>query len=938
MTRSSASMEGTTGDVGCLVYSSSAEVREELAKAAATAGQPCELVTTADALIAAAGAAPGAIVVVDRREDAADAAIRRVATLPGRDRTVVMIVREPGGAAPRGVAAVILDSELRHALLALFMTTPPRRGTALELMNLSVLAGHLDGAIDRAASQIASTFGVARCVISIRGEITCAPIGENTLDATDWQSSSHWSRAAATIGTTLVVPSATGTTCESYLAVAIENADGPGGFVSVISASPRIFTRDDRLTLHAIAARLEAELSWRGVHERTLEELDVLLNAPGLDRLLSTWNRVATLQLATMYAALARRSMSVTVIALDIVDLQAINTRHGMAIGDRLLRRVADALRPMTRVEDVIGRWSGSKLVMLLLRTAIDDARRVVERMQQALASRPLELPGGDTLAIPAAFGVASLLQDDEDAHQLIERAVAATRMARRGSVTEAAPATASRRNPQPFDVVGLEHPTTLGGTFRLLHEISRGGMGVVYRAQDLALERPVAIKMLRPELAEASGFVEQLRVEAAILARLQHPNLVQIYNFGQTGGDCYFVMELVEGEVLEQAVARHRAENATMGLAEVVGIVDQIASALDALHDRGIVHRDVKPANIIRDPFNGRSVLVDVGIARRFGTMARLAGTPGYISPEVFNGCEATARSDVYGLAATAYLLLTMQPAWGTGDPSEVVARQFSAPMPLPSSLRAELRPADALFESALSADPEQRPASAGAFARRLSLALDVLPKATKSDAGRPYDSSPARALTVPKTRGVVFRSVARALGTRDTERLRDAIGSEHAELARAVSDAAPLAWMPTELFLGLLTIAPPHIGRDATKLARDVARATVRASFRRFFPASAATLVPDRTLSAIRNVWGRYQSWGTATSMPVDATEMVVRLADTIREPVLCEWTSGMLEQLVVLSGGREVSIIHDACEAHGEAACLFRVTWATCGVGAP
>ena len=91
----------------------------------------------------------------------------------------------------------------------------------------------------------------------------------------------------------------------------------------------------------------------------------------------------------------------------------------------------------------------------------------------------------------------------------------------------------------------------TLGGTYRLLHEISRGGMGVVYRAEDLALERPVAIKMLRPDLAEDREFVERLRDEAAMLARLQHPNLVQIYSFGQTGGDSYFVMELVEGESL---------------------------------------------------------------------------------------------------------------------------------------------------------------------------------------------------------------------------------------------------------------------------------------------------------------------------------------------------------------------------------------------------
>ncbi len=163
-----------------------------------------------------------------------------------------------------------------------------------------------------------------------------------------------------------------------------------------------------------------------------------------------------------------------------------------------------------------------------------------------------------------------------------------------------------------------------------------------------------------------------------------------------------------------------------------------------------------------------------------------------------------------------------------------------------------------------------------------------------------------------------------------REAERLRDAIGGEHTELARALTDTAPLAWLPTELFIRLLTIAPEHVQRDSARLAHDIARATVRASFRRFFPASAATLVPERTLSAIRNVWSRYQSWGTVSSMPIHANETVVRITGTPRNPELCMWTTGMLEQLVVLSGGRGVAVDHEACEARDDDACLFRVMW--------
>src|SRR5207249_11236433 len=126
---------------------------------------------------------------------------------------------------------------------------------------------------------------------------------------------------------------------------------------------------------------------------------------------------------------------------------------------------------------------------------------------------------------------------------QLLARTARATKQAPDNVVAiVSGPTTLTGRTPRPTDTPALELRATIGGTYRLLHEISRGGMGVVYRAEDLALERPVAIKMLRPDLAEDRAFVEHLRVEAAMLARLEHPNLVQIYNFGQSGGDSYFV------------------------------------------------------------------------------------------------------------------------------------------------------------------------------------------------------------------------------------------------------------------------------------------------------------------------------------------------------------------------------------------------------------
>src|SRR5262249_23459992 len=156
------------------------------------------------------------------------------------------------------------------------------------------------------------------------------------------------------------------------------------------------------------------------------------------------------------------------------------------------------------------------------------------------------------------------------------------------------------------------------------------------------------------------------------------------------------------------------------------------------------------------------------------------------------------------------------------------------------------------------------------------------------------------------------------------------DAISGDFPELGRALTDSAPLEWLPTELLARLLEVAPQHMGRNAARLARDLACAAVRASFRRFFPASPATLVPERTLSAIRNVWSRYHNWGVLSSMPVSANEAVVRIGNSPRDYNVCAWTNGMLEQLVILSGARSVLVDHESCESRGDDACLFRVSW--------
>jgi diguanylate cyclase (GGDEF)-like protein len=899
------------------------------------------LTASADELVAAIAGNRLATVVVDGGvgNDRAAAVLRALSELDSASRPVVVMLRRDRGSVPDG-ADVVAPPEALGELLEVAGDQAAAPLAVDALLGVTSLGGAVDARLESAADELAAGFGVERCLISVRGDSIGAATGDRTWTSLHWDQTAARCRAAGAAEATFLFPGEGDRGgWESYLVATLPGARG-GGFLGLVAEGPRVFLASERSALAAVAGRLGAELEWRSLHDRAVQELDGAAHEPGLDKVLGTWNRAALEQLAAMLLAGARRTGEpLSAVVFDVIGLQAINNRHGLAEGDRLLRRLAAAVRTKVREEDLVGRWGGDELAVMLRNTAPDVARRVAERLLMGLESRPFELAAGGTLRIAASAGVAGI-RDGESAAQLISRAARGARRAQDRGERVAATATTGRlsgRIAEPLDVVPEDAGAILG-SYRLLHEISRGGMGVVYRAVDRSLERPVAIKMLRPDLAEISEIVEHFRTEAAMLARLQHPNLVQVYSFGDSGGELYFVMELVEGESLGQAFDRCRLEGASFPPSALATVALQVASALDALHERGIVHRDVKPANVILDPFRARSVLVDVGIARRFGQSTVSAGTPGYVAPEVIDGEEATARSDVYGLAATAYAMLVLEPPWGAGDTHEILARQRRGKLRPPSELRPPLAPLDRLFTRSLSVASAARPRSAGVFARELSRLLGEVGVVE----GEPPAPSPSAAVspgsrgagpTEPggaRTRGVVFRSVARAVGVREAERLRDAIAYEHPELARALAHGtAPLAWLPTSLLTELFELAPTHLGRDRLRMARDVARAAVRSSFRRFFPASSATLVPERTLSAIRSVWSRYHSWGAVSSMPIDAGAVVVRLAEPIDE-TMCAWAGGMLEQLAVLSGAAETDVRHQSCALRGAEACLFEVAW--------
>jgi branched-chain amino acid transport system substrate-binding protein len=263
-------------------------------------------------------------------------------------------------------------------------------------------------------------------------------------------------------------------------------------------------------------------------------------------------------------------------------------------------------------------------------------------------------------------------------------------------------------------------------GKYEIRAEIGRGGMGTVYLGYDPLLDRRVAIKVLAPHLVWEQNFVERFLREARAAARLKHPNIVTIYDVGQEGSWYYFVMEYIEGQTLAEVIKRRGA----MAPAEVMAVLRPLADALDYAHRQGLVHRDIKPGNVVVGPA-GQVTLTDFGIARaaqevRLTTTGALVGTPEYMSPEQAMGEEVDQRTDQYSLGVVAYEMLTGRVPFGGTTPHGVLYKQVHEPPPPISRVRPEL-PAgvEAALQQALAKEPGQRYATVTAFVEALSQAL---------------------------------------------------------------------------------------------------------------------------------------------------------------------------------------------------------------------
>ena len=264
-------------------------------------------------------------------------------------------------------------------------------------------------------------------------------------------------------------------------------------------------------------------------------------------------------------------------------------------------------------------------------------------------------------------------------------------------------------------------------GPFRIVAELGRGGMGVVYRAYQPSLAREVALKVLPRWFASQPTFAERFRAEARAAARLHHPSIVTVHDVGASNDLQYIVMELVPGKTLEALISRE----GTPAIGRALLIAEQIASGLDYAHAEGIIHRDVKSANVIVGDDN-RATLTDFGIAYLAEQTVQqtiagtILGTPEYIAPEQAEGKRATSAADNYAFACVLFELLVGHPPYQADTPMGVILHQLRTPPPHISSQRSGLpNTLDPIFRRALAKDPGARYVTCGELVRAVGAAL---------------------------------------------------------------------------------------------------------------------------------------------------------------------------------------------------------------------
>jgi hypothetical protein len=434
-------------------------------------------------------------------------------------------------------------------------------------------------------------------------------------------------------------------------------------------------------------------------------------------------------------------------------------------------------------------------------------------------------------------------------------------------------------------DALFFSFQLALAGRYSIDRELGRGGMGVVYLAREVHLDRLVAIKLLPPEKSVLPTLRDRFLREARLAAKLSHPHIIPIHSVDEVDGFVFYVMAFVDGETLAQRV-RSRGP---MSASEGARVLREVAWALAYAHAQGLVHRDVKPDNILIESSTGRALVADFGIAAAAGDAAGdgVSGTPEFMSPEQALGGDIDARSDLYGLGATAFYAFSGRFPFEGRSATEILAKQVTeAPPPLASLGVAVPRKLALLVDRCLAKDPAKRPLNADALAEQLGVAMDQrreLPAALRAfvkrngrmDGGGTLLTAGAL-LTAATTVGAIFGA---APGWTTF-----AVGVMLSPLAFGIQSARGLLKLGfTHADLGPAFRAEIENSREERAVGRGMGRSSVEWTLSRIARVTASFTAISVPVIAVSTALGRSQAVAEV-AMPITGTVAVVALLSGI------------------------------------------------------
>ncbi len=289
----------------------------------------------------------------------------------------------------------------------------------------------------------------------------------------------------------------------------------------------------------------------------------------------------------------------------------------------------------------------------------------------------------------------------------------------------------------------------TIGGRYKIEELLGQGGMSSVYKALDPNLQRTVAIKLIHPHLSNNEEFVRRFESEATAIARLRHPNIVQVYDFNHDGDLYFMVLEFVAGETLQERIKRINQAGRHLPIRDVLHFIIDVCKAADYAHQRGLIHRDIKPANVMLD-VSGNAILMDFGIARILGGQQHTAtgavlGTALYMSPEQIQGLHPDARSDIYSLGVTLFEALGGRPPFEADSVMTLMMMHLNDPVPDLNDLNPDIpETVKAIVNHSLEKDRNNRFQSCAEMAAALQKVLDSLGEPAPKPAPQPAKAPP--------------------------------------------------------------------------------------------------------------------------------------------------------------------------------------------------